>query len=454
MARTTVMTEGKPWKLILSFAFPLILTNLGQQLYMIVDAAVVGRGVGIKALAAVGSTDWCYWLILWTVTGVTQAFSTFVSRYYGERNFPRMNKAITMSVWMCLGIGVVLTLAGVIFARPLLSLLHTPEDILDGAAMYLITMSAGTLAVIAYNMAASILRALGDGRSPLIAMIIAGLLNIGLDLLFVLVFHWGIFGAAIASVISQFVSFIYCLHRIRKTPCVQIKKSDWKPDANEIKRMLSFGLPISAQFILIAVSGIIVQSTINLQGSTFVAGYTAANKVYGMLESTAQSFGQAFCAYFAQNFGAGRHDRVKNGVNTALKIVSVSAVCVMVLMFATGKFILQMFISSAEADGMAAMAIGWKFLAVRVICLIICYLIHVYRNVMQGIGNAFWSFVSGFSEFALRIITGKMMYPVLGQTALYLTEPAAWVGAVLACLLPYYICQKKLLQKGRTNDGK
>lgn len=448
------MTKGRPLGLILSFAFPLILTNLGQQLYMIVDAAVVGRGVGVSALAAVGSTDWCYWLILWTVTGVTQGFGTFVSRYYGERDFHKMNKAITVSVWLCLGIGIILTAAGVIFARPLLNLLHTPADILDGATVYLVTMSAGTLAVIAYNMAASILRALGDGKSPLIAMIIAGLLNVWLDLLFVLVFSWGIFGAAIASVTAQLVSFCYCLHCIQKTSCVQIKREVWEPDAGELKKMLAFGLPIAGQFILIAVSGIIVQSTINVQGSTFVAGYTAANKVYGMLESTAQSFGQAFCTYFAQNFGAGYYDRVKSGVNTALKIVAVSAVCVMALMFVTGKFILQMFISSAAQEGPAALGIAWKFLAVRVICLIICYLIHVYRNVMQGIGNAFWSFISGLSEFALRILMGKIMYPVLGQTALYFTEPAAWVGAVLACLLPYYICKKRLLHGGGESYGK
>lgn len=449
MSRITTMTEGKPLKLILSFAFPLILTNLGQQLYMIVDASVVGRGLGVKALAAVGATDWCYWLILWTVTGVTQAFSTFVSRYFGEKNYEKMNKAITMSAVLCLAIGVILTAFGCIFAKPLLTLLHTPDDILDGAVVYLVTMSAGTLAVIAYNMSASILRAMGDGKSPLVAMIIAGLLNIGLDLLFVLVFHMGIFGAAIASVIAQFISFLYCLNCIRKVSCVQLKRDTWKLDFAELKRQLAFGLPITAQFLLIAISGIVVQSTINLQGSIFIAGYTATNKVYGMLESTAQSFGQAFCTYFAQNYGAGKKDRVKSGVNTALKIVSVSAVCVMTLMFLCGKLVLQMFISAGEADGTAALGIAWKFLAVRVICLIICYLIHVYRNVMQGIGNAFWPMISGIAEGGLRVLVGTVCFTFWGKTALYFAEPAAWIGAMLACALPYYLLRNKLLKSER-----
>lgn len=453
MNRVITMTEGKVAKLMLSFAFPLILTNLGQQLYMIVDASVVGRGLGVKALAAVGATDWCYWLILWTVVGLTQAFSTFVSRYFGEKNYDKMNKAITMSTLLCLTIGVILTLLGVIFAKPLLTLLHTPDDIIDGATTYLVTMPAGTLAVIAYNMAASILRGLGDGKSPLIAMIIAGLLNIGLDFLFVFVFHWGIFGAAIASVIAQFISFLYCIYCIRKISCIKLKKETWRLDFSELKSLLKFGLPITAQFLLIAISGIIVQSTINLQGSIFIAGYTATNKVYGMLESTAQSFGQAFCTYFAQNFGARKIERVKSGVKTAVIMVSISATIVIAVLFPLGKIILQLFITAGETGGSEALAIGWKFLAIRLICLIFCYYIHVYRNVMQGIGNAFWPMISGVAEGGLRVLVGCIFFKFMGQTALYFAEPAAWIGALLFCLVPYYVLQNKLLN-GKKKEEK
>ena len=182
MNRVTDMTKGSPIKLILKFAFPLILTNLGQQLYMIADASIVGRGVGIKALAAVGSADWIYWLALWTVMMLTQGFATFISRYFGEKNYDAMNKVITMSVILCAVSGALLTVAGLWISRPLLVMLDTPADIIDGSAVYLHTMISGTLIITAYNMASAILRALGDGKSPLVAMGISAVLNVGLDL--------------------------------------------------------------------------------------------------------------------------------------------------------------------------------------------------------------------------------------------------------------------------------
>ena len=243
MQRTTDMTVGNPTSLILRFSLPLIITNLGQQLYMIVDGAIVGRGVGVKALAAVGATDWIYWLILWAVIGLTQGFATFVSRHFGENNYHAVNRTIAASAILCVVISLVLTAAGILAAEPLLQLLHTPSDVFADAKLYLITMIAGTLVVGAYNMAASVLRAFGDGRSPLIAMGIAAVLNVGLDLLFVMAFHWGVFGAAFASVLSQGVAFIYCLIRVLRVECVRLTKESFRPDFRMIKELLLFGLP-------------------------------------------------------------------------------------------------------------------------------------------------------------------------------------------------------------------
>ena len=445
MKRVTNMTEGSAAKLILSFAFPLILTNVGQQLYMIVDASVLGRGVGVKALAAVGSTDWSYWMILWTITGLTQGFSTFVSRYFGEQNYRKMNRAIAMSTLLCIVVGAFLTIVGLLSARPLLLLLKTPADILDGAAVYLLTMIAGTLIVMAYNMAASILRAFGDGRSPLLAMLIAAFLNVGLDLLFVLAFHWGIFGAAIASVTAQLVSFLYCLGQIKKIEYVQIRKEDWKPESGMLRELLVFGLPIAFQYIVIAVSGMVLQSTINKQGSIFVAGYTACNKLYGLLESTAISLGFAFSTFFAQNYGAGNKKRVRDGVKTGLKISTAMAACVTGLMIFIGKYLLQMFINTGENEGPKALQIAWYYLIVMSVCLIILYLIHVYRNALQAMGNSFWSMISGFAECGVRIVMAKVIVFWLGNEILFYIEPAAWLGALLFIMLPYYSFQKKLL---------
>jgi len=446
MPRITDMTTGSTTKHILRFAFPLIITNIGQQLYMIADAAIVGRGVGVKALASVGAADWSYWLVLWTVIGLAQGFSTFVSRFFGDRNYRDMNKTIAMSVLLSFVIGCVLTIAGLLVSRPLLVLLNTPADIIDGADMYLKTMISGTLVVTAYNLAGSILRALGDGRSPLIAMIISALLNIGLDMLFVFVFHWGIFGAALASVLSQLVSFLYCLAVLRRIDCISIIGKTFKPDYKMIKSMLLFGIPLALQSIVIALGGIVLQSSINLQGSTFIAGYTATNKVYGLLESSAISLGLACSTFFAQNYGAKNYDRVKKGVVTASKIVVIMAIVVMALTLIARPYMLRLFLDISEPGGPEALAIGVRYLTIMVFFLIILYLIHVFRNVLQAMEISFWSMISGFAELAARVFMAKVGLYLMGSDALFISEPMAWIGALLTTMIPYFYYKNKLLK--------
>jgi len=445
MSRTVDMTVGSPTKHILTFALPLILTNMGQQLYMIADAAIVGRGVGVQALAAVGATDWSYWLILWTVTGLTQGFSTFVSRSFGEGNYKRMNQIIATSTILCALIGAVLTVAGLFAAKPLLNLLNTPEDILPGATTYLMTMICGTLVVAAYNMASSILRAFGDGKSPLAAMVIAALLNIGLDCLFVFVFHWGIFGAALASVIAQGVSFLYCLNCLRKVEVIDLSKDVWKPDWKLMKNLIAFGIPVALRFLIIALGGIIMQSSINLQGSSFIAGYTAVNKVYGLLECSATSLGLACCTFFAQNYGAGKYDRVKRGVKNALKIVCAMAVIVGGVVLLIRAPLLQLFLDVNEAGGPEALAIGVRYLTIMAVSLIILYLLHVFQNALQAMGNSTWSMYSGIAEFAGRVFMAKVALHWIGTDALFISEPVAWLGATLLVMLPYFHYRKTRL---------
>ena len=440
------MTVGNPTKHILTFALPLILTNMGQQLYMIVDAAIVGRGVGVQALAAVGSTDWCYWLILWTVTGLTQGFSTFVSRSFGNKDYKEMNQTIAMSVVLCAVIGAVLTAAGLFAAKPLLHLLNTPEDILPGATMYLLTMISGTLVVAAYNMAGSVLRAFGDGKSPLVAMVIAALLNIGLDCLFVFVFHWGIFGAAFASVLSQGVSFVYCLNCLRKVDCIDLSRQVWRIDFAMMKKLIGFGIPVALRFIIIALGGIVMQSSINLQGSTFIAGYTAVNKVYGLLECSATSVGLACCTFFAQNYGAGKFDRVKQGVRQALKIVCVMAVVVGGIVLLIRGPLLKLFLDVKEVGGPEALAIGVRYLTIMALTLIILYLLHVFQNALQAMGIAVWSMYSGIAEFVGRFFMAKIAIHWIGTDALFISEPVAWLGATLLLMLPYFHYRKTRLQ--------
>ena len=445
--RTIDMTVGSPAKHILRFAIPLILTNVGQQLYMIADAAIVGRGVGVKAFAAVGATDWSYWMILWTVGGLTQGFSTFVARAFGEKNHREMNRFIATSVVLCVLIGGSLTVLGLSAARPLLRLLHTPADILPGATAYLMTMVGGTLAVMGYNMAAAILRALGDGRTPLNAMIIAALLNIALDCLFVFVLDWGIVGAAAASVLAQLVSFLYCSASILKIDMVKLDREAWKPDPDKIKSMLLFGLPIALQYVVITLGGMILQSSVNLQGSIFIAGYTATNKLYSFLQCFAMSFGVAACTFIAQNYGAGRFDRVRQGVVDSVKIVTITAVIMTTISLVTRWQILRVFLDVEEAGGTEALAVAVRYLTIMSLFFVIQHILHVFRNVLQALGVAVWFMASGVAEFVARLFLSKVAIHYMGTDALFIAEPASWLGAMLCVFLPYFYYKKKLLTK-------
>lgn len=445
MQRTTDMTVGSPVKLLLTFSLPLILTNLGQQLYMIVDGAIVGRGVGVNALAAVGATDWIYWMILWAVLGLTQGFATFVARHYGENDYEAVNRTIATSAILCAVISLVLTAAGILSAEPLLLLLDTPEEILPDAKIYLITMIAGTLVVGAYNMAASILRAFGDGRSPLVGMAIAGCLNVGLDLLFVMVLHLGVFGAAFASVLSQGVAFVYCLIRILRVDCVHLTAAHFRPERKRIGELLLFGLPLAFQNVVIALGGIIVQSSINAEGSIFLAGYTATNKLYGLLESSAISLGIAASTFLSQNYGAGLYRRVRDGVKKCTGIVLIMAVAVAAIIRLAGHYLLQLFLDVDKAGGAEALVISEHYLGILAWCLCILYLLHVYRNGLQAIGVSVWSMLSGFAEFAARVCMAKFGFGLFGTDALLLAEPAAWLAALLFVMIPYFFYQKSRL---------
>ncbi|MBR3847795.1 MAG: MATE family efflux transporter [Oscillospiraceae bacterium] len=446
MSRTHDMTTGSITKQMTLFALPLILTNIGQQLYMIVDAAIVGRGVGVKALASVGSADWIYWLVLWTAGAFTTAFSTFVARSFGEKDFEKLNRTLAMSVILSAVLGIMLTFVGLLASRPVLELLKTPADIIDGAEVYLITMISGTMIVVAYNLAAAILRAFGDAKSPMIAMAISAVINIGLDLLFVLVFHWGIFGAAFASILSQLVSFVYCYFCIKKIEYVNVEKSMWKPDWEMIRELTMFAIPVSLETIVISLGGIILQATINDQGSIFVAGYTAVNKLYGLLECTAISLGVTFLTFFAQNYGAKEYDRVRRGMKSSIIISVIAASIVGGIALIFGRQLIGVFLDGSMEGALEAIEIAWRYLRFMAICMNILYLIYPYRKVLQGMGNAVWSMISGMIECVIRVGMGWLVAAGLSAEILYYIEPSAWLGALLFVAIPYYIVKKDYLK--------
>lgn len=447
MTPTTDMTKGGIAKLLLTFSLPLLMTNLGQQLYIIIDAAIVGRGIGMKALAAIGASDWTYWMFVWTIMGLTQGFGTFISRAFGEKNYVKMNKVIAMSAILSSIAGVMMTAAGLAAARPLLAALKTPADIIDGAFLYFAAMTAALLVVTAYNVASSVLRAFGNGRHPLYAMLIAAGLNIALDLLFVIVFKWGLPGAAVASVISQFVSFLYCLGQIRKIPQVHLGKEAWKIDFRLLSELARFGTPIAVLYIVIAAGGIVLQAAINQQGSLFVAGFTATNKLYGLLECAAISIGLALATFTAQNYGAGNKARVRSGVRTGLVLSLAAALAVSALTTAGGKWMLKAFIDPSLADAPLVLETAHRYLFIMSVLLVILFPIHIYRNALQSLGNSTWPMISGITETVLRIMAGAVIVVCQTPELLFYTEPAAWLVALVFAAAPYCWYRRKLLSE-------
>ena len=331
------MTKGKPLGLIISFALPLMFGNVFQQLYTGIDTIIVGKALGVDALAALGATDWLYWMFLGMVQGITQGFGILMSREFGAKRFEELKKVTGNSAVLAVVCSIVLLILGQLIAKPALRLLHTPDEIMNNALLYLRIMFIGIPIVMAYNLFASILRSLGDGQTPLTAMIVAALTNIILDILFVLVFHWGVAGAAIATLIAQLISGIYCLFRIRKIEFLRMKKQHFRPSSSLSCRLLGLGAPMAAQNAMIGIGGMIIQGVVNSYGVAFIGGFTASNKLYGILEIAAGSYGYAMTTYCGQNLGANRIDRIKKGVRCAVLIAVATSLLIAAIMILFGK---------------------------------------------------------------------------------------------------------------------
>ena len=432
------MTVGKPARLILSFALPLMLGNVFQQMYIIVDTMVVGKFVGVEALAALGAADWLNWLVIGLMQGLTQGFSILISQRFGASDWKGLNRAMAGAVLIAGIVGIALTITSLSLVHPVLVLLNTPADIMDGALSYLHVMFSGCLAVMGYNVFAAILRAMGNSRTPLIAMVIASLLNVVLDLLFVLGFHWGIAGAAGATVLAQAVSCLICLFAVLRLPIPKMEREDWRPSAPLYGQLLKLGAPLAFQNTIIAVGGMVVQSVVNGFGVLFVAGYTATNKLYGLLEIAATSFGFSMAAYTGQNLGARKYDRIRTGMRSASRMAVATALLISVLMILLGRYILMLFISGDPAQQEQVLAIAYRFLCIMSAMLFILYLLHVYRSALQGMGDTLIPMSSGIIEMFMRIGAAMLLPSLIGQDGVFWAEVIAWTGAAILLIVMYY----------------
>ncbi len=443
-AKIKDMTRGAPLPLIVSFALPLMVGNIFQQLYTVVDTMVVGKALGVDALAALGATDWLYWMWLGMIQGVTQGFGILMAREFGARQFDSLRSVVGSSASLSALSALVLMILGQALAEPVLSLLNTPESILGSSLLYLRIMFLGIPIVMAYNLLATILRSLGDGQTPLQAMILAAISNILLDLLFVLVFHWGIAGAAGATLIAQGISSLYCLAKIRKIDFLTLKRIHFSLEPAMAGRLLALGSPMAAQNAIIAVGGMIIQGVVNGYGVAFIGGFTAANKLYGVLEIAATSYGYAMITYVGQNLGASRLDRIKTGMKWATAVALATSAVIAGVMLAFGKTIVGAFISGTPEEAAAALEVGVTYLSIMSICLPILYILHVTRSAVQGMGNTVLPMVSGIAEFIMRTGGVLLLPALLGENGIFIAEVSAWLGADLILVPSYFITVKRI----------
>lgn len=440
----TSMTHGSPARLILLFALPLMAGNVFQQLYTVTDTAIVGRALGVEALAALGAVDWLNWLSLGVIQGITQGFSILIAQRFGSEDYKGMRRAVGNSCMLAAICAVILCIAAEIAIDPAIALLKAPSEIVPMASSYLRVMFCGIPVLLTYNMASAILRALGDSKTPLYAMILASVTNIGLDLLFVLVFGWGVKGAAGATVLAQILSAVYCICAIRKIDLLKLKRSDLRLEKKLCKKLCMLAAPMAFQNAIIAIGGMIVQMVVNGFGVAFIAGFTATNKLYGVLEVAATSYGYAMVTYTGQNMGAGDGKRISGGVRSGLLIGMITSLLITAVMFLFGKTILGCFISVEEAIGSEALEIAFRYLKIMSIFLPILYVLHIVRSSIQGMGNTVIPMVSGISEFVMRTGASLLLPVLFGESGILFAEVTAWTGADLILVPGYFHERRKL----------
>lgn len=436
--RTKDMTVGIPGRLIFTFCLPIIIGNMFQQFYSLVDTLVVGRVEGVTALAAVSSAGWLDWTVLSLAMGLSQGFAIEIAQRFGAGDHAGLRRAAGQSLLLAAaGIVIIETLVQLLLS-PILMLLQTPPETFGLTELYLRILFGGLAMMMGFNLFSGFLRSVGDSRTPLIAMTTAALCNIGLDILFVATFRWGVAGVAIATVMSQSISCTICLRALAKLPIMRISRSDLRPDAATMKRLLSLGLPISMQNATISIGGLVLQGVVNGFGFIFMAGYSAAARLQGLVEVMGVSLSAAITAFAGQNMGAGKLDRVKQGLRHSLGIGLIMSAIIATVIAVFGRGILSLFVQDDPAIVEQVLTFGHRFLLVMSAGLPGLYVLFVYRSTLQGMGDTFIPMLSGMAELVMRIGCALLLPMIMGEWGVYIAEISAWIGAAILLVIGYY----------------
>lgn len=441
MMKTKTLTEGTPWKQILLFSIPIFWGNVFQLLYSLVDTKIVGSTLGTEALAAVGSVSTLHTLMTGFLNGLTLGFSLITAMCFGAKNRKRLKKTFAAAI----SLGVLTTLALVlmlmIFLHPVLNLLHVPQAQFEMAYAYISVLIIGLFATLFYNLCANTLRAIGDALTPLIFLIVATVSNIGLDYLFILGFQMGVQGAAYATVLAQLLSVVLCLIRIfRKFPILHIQKEDFRFDRELMAEMYKSGLSMGLMSCLVGIGTILLQSAINTLGTTVIVAHTAARKVFELVSLPNSVLGSAMATYCGQNYGARRFDRIRQGIRASLIIAAVWAVVVFLICHTIEGKLIQFVASTTNPD---VIYWGSTYLKVDMSFIVICGVIVILRNSMQGFGDRVIPVFSSCIELAGKIIFAFVFAPMFAYWGIIWAEPMVWIAMVIPLIVKVVHVLKK-----------
>ena len=446
---TNDMTKGSPLKIFVLFSIPLLIGNIFQQLYSMVDTIIVGRFIGVEALAAVGSTGSMFFLVNGMIMGLTSGFSILVSQKFGAKDEDGVKKAVASNIKLTAILTIIITAIALILKNPLLLMMNTPDNILNDANTYITIIFAGIFTQTAYNMAAGILRALGDSKTPLYFLIISSILNIVLDLVFIINFKMGVAGAAYATNIAQGVSALLCLgYSYKKFKVLRLKKEDFNVEKDYYKTHLKIAIPMGLQFSVTAVGTIIVQSAVNVFGSNVIASYTASSKILQLVMQPLMSYGVAIATYAGQNLGAKRYDRIVSGIKVMNYITLVTSLIAAAILVFFAKYFVMIFIENPTDE-----IIGYTQQVLNYSAVFMIFLggIFIYRNVLQGMGESFVPMMAGVYELVARSLVVFILPKYIGFAGICLSDPIAWIAASLPLMFTYYKKIKKIIPE--TQEG-
>lgn len=434
---TKELTSGSPIKLITFFMLPIFLGNIFQQLYNLVDALIVGRIIGINALAAVGATSPIIFMIISFIFASTQGFTVITAQKFGAREYDLVKKSLAASIVLSAALTIIVTLISAPFSYQMLAFLRTPTDIIDMADTYLFIMLAGIFATVFYNLSSNVIRALGDSKTPLYFLIFASILNVFLDIYFIVNLKMGIAGAGWATVLSQAVSTILCLaFMFWNFPILRLKKEDWNVSKDFYMEHLRVGIPMGFQMSVLSIGIIALQFVLNGFGSVAVAAFTTAMRVDQLFTQVYLALGATMAVFAAQNFGAKKLSRIKEGAKASILIAFITSIfSILVLTFFSGDLV-ALFMSEVDPE---VVRLAEIYLHILMIFFFFLGVLLIFRNILQGMGSVMAPLASGIAELIARTACAFIFGHYFGYVGICTATPAAWAAAALVLFIGYKI---------------